>query len=384
MSRLSRDSWLALFLMLVLTAVTLLSVYQETQASLREAPLSSQSNQPDGAKALKLYLDEVGYITQNPTQNRFELASAIDVLFILAPQTNISPGEWREIESWVEAGGTLILAGADGGTNAALDHFDFRLRYLGSDEVSVIPQTPFMVSPTLPELPELTTVYALQSDRDDFVTHLATKENGRPVIVSWQQGNGRVILSATPDPFSNEGLQQPGNLERVLNLINAAEAPEIIFFDEWHHGLRGEEVAVTAGNWLQRTPAGRALLYTAVIVFLGLVLKGRLFGRPVPMPQDLTRRAPLEYISGIANLSRRAGHRQAVLQDYHHRLKRDLGFRYRLDPTLPDEEFVHRLAEYDTAVDKQELLSLLSRLKTTTSEHEMVQAAAQATQYGEN
>ena len=71
-------------------------------------------------------------------------------------------------------------------------------------------------------------------------------------------------------------------------------------------------------------------------------------------------------------------HRTAVLQDYHHRLKRELGFRYRLNPTLPDAEFVARLVEYDTAVDPQELLVLLNNLQTARSEQEMVQATAAA------
>ncbi len=160
------------------------------------------------------------------------------------------------------------------------------------------------------------------------------------------------------------------NAAWVLALLNAAGEPQVIFFDEWHHGVRGA-VAVTAG--------GRALLYAALVLFVGLVLQGCIFGRPLPLPQTLTRRAPLEYISGIANLSRRAGHRTAVLQDYHLRLKRDLGFRYRLNPTLPDAEFVARLAEFDTAVDPQALLALLHQLQTARTEHEMVQAAAAAT-----
>jgi hypothetical protein len=299
---------------------------------------------------------------------------------MLSPQTAVLPVEWRVIEGWVEEGGTLIIAGDDFMANQALDHFGFRLSYAGEEAAAVFPQTPLMSAPPLPPDAVLATTYALQSGRDDFVTHFAT-QNGRPVVVSWPQGDGRIIVSAAPLPFSNQGLQTPANAAWVLALLSSAGTPQHFFFDEWHHGLRGNVAAVTAGNWLQRTPGGRALLYAALVLFVGLVLQGRIFGRPLPMPHTRTRRAPLEYITGIANLNRRAGHRTAVLQDYHQRLKRELGFRYRLNPTLPDAEFVARLAEYDTGVDPQELLTLLHNLQSARSEHEMVQAAAAVVDY---
>lgn len=378
MRRLSRDSWLALLLIVLFTAVTALAILQETRANQQAPPLASFSSQPDGARALWLYLEQMGVAVRNPTLDDFTISSAYDVLLLLAPQTAVTPPEWRVIEGWVEQGGTLILVGDDFFTNQALDYFGFRLSYTGDEATAVFPQTPLLTTPPLPADAALTTTYALQSSRDDYVTHYATAD-GRPVVVSWAQGDGRIIVSANPTPFTNAGLSAANNAAWVLALLNAAGAPQVVFFDEWHHGVRGGAVAVTAGNWLQRTPGGRALLYAVLVLFVGLVLQGRIFGRPLPLPQTLTRRAPLEYISGIANLSRRAGHRTAVLQDYHLRLKRDLGFRYRLNPTLPDAEFVARLAEFDTAVDPQALLTLLHQLQTARTEHEMVQAAAAAT-----
>ena len=145
-----------------------------------------------------------------------------------------------------------------------------------------------------------------------------------------------------------------------------------------------QEAEIAANNWLQRTPAGRAILFVAAVIFIGLVLRGRAFGRPVPLAKDISRRAPLEYISGIANLSRRAGHRTAVLQDYRDRLKRELGHRYRLNPTLPDVEFVARLAEYNPNLDATALLKLLQRLsQPNVSESEMIELAAEAAKFGE-
>jgi hypothetical protein len=98
----------------------------------------------------------------------------------------------------------------------------------------------------------------------------------------------------------------------------------------------------------------------------------------VPLPGEITRRAPLEYISAIANLGRRAGHRRAVLQQYRQRLKRHLGQRYRLDPTLRDPEYVTRLAEYNPGLDAEALRRLLARLqRPNVNESEMIQLAAE-------
>jgi hypothetical protein len=118
------------------------------------------------------------------------------------------------------------------------------------------------------------------------------------------------------------------------------------------------------------------------VIFIGLVLRGRHFGRPVPLSKDISRRPPLEYITGIANLSRRAGHRTAVLQHYHDHLKRDLGQRYRLNPSLPDDEFINQLAAYQPNLDTDTLRQLLQKLsRTKVSEAEMVQIVREATSF---
>jgi hypothetical protein len=84
-------------------------------------------------------------------------------------------------------------------------------------------------------------------------------------------------------------------------------------------------------------------------------------------------------VTGIANLSRRAAHRSAVMLHYHQQIKRKLGQRYRLDPGMDDREYVEALAGYNRSLDKDALLSLLNRLKRKNiSEAEMVHLAAEA------
>jgi hypothetical protein len=116
----------------------------------------------------------------------------------------------------------------------------------------------------------------------------------------------------------------------------------------------------------------------AGVIFVALVLKGRRFGRPVPLAKDTARRAPLEYITAIANLKRRAGHRTAVLKQYHYWLKRNLGRRYRLSPILPDEEYLAHLVRLNPNLDIAALRTLLARLnRLQASESDITQLAAE-------
>lgn len=383
MRRLSRDAWLALGLFLLLTIFTTITVVQQAQASLQDPPLASYSSQPQGSRALWLYLESQNMKLTDTVGTSFAVPTGVNLALVLEPTVEFTPGEWELLHRWVEDGGTLFIAGTGPVTINLADQLEINFGLVPSTEAAVSNQTPHLQTPPLATLENASTPFFLRPNRDDFVTLLAN-QNGNPTAVAFAEGNGRVILTTLTEPFSNEGLQNEGNAELVLNLLNGAPDVRGIWFNEWHHGIRPQaEDALTASNWLQRTPVGRALLLVLIVVFTGLVLRGRHFGRPVPLREDIVRRAPLEYISGIANLSRRAGHRTAVLQHYHDQLKRELGARYRLNPSLPDEEFINQLASYQPNLDTDALRQTLRQLsKTNVSESEMVQIVREATTFG--
>jgi hypothetical protein len=65
---------------------------------------------------------------------------------------------------------------------------------------------------------------------------------------------------------------------------------------------------VTVNQLLFSTAAGRAVLYTAVVAFVYLLLSGLRLGPPVrPRPPTETRRTMYEHVQMLANLYRRAG-----------------------------------------------------------------------------
>jgi hypothetical protein len=379
MKRLSRDSWLAIALFLLLLLITIIAAIQQTKKE-QAPPLASFSSAPNGARALRLWLKDLDYSVSDEVFSTFRLPEDAGLALILEPFVGITPDEWQTIDAWVEEGGTLVLAGDEFSTALAARHYQFDLAYLDPPTTTVIAQTPLLASPPTNPAKAQPRAY-FKTNRHDFVTHLAVE--GQPVLVSFEREAGRVILSAAAFPFSNAGLKEEGNPALVLNLISTANQSGVIWFDEWHHGLRaGRTEIVGPGNWLRYTPTGRSLLYTAAVIFVALLLRGQRFGRPVPLPKDTARRAPLEYITAIANLGRRAGHRAAVLRQYHHWLKRGLGQRYRLNPTLPDKEYLEQLAQFNPNLDIPALRNLLGQLqRRNVSESDMIQLAVEVAKW---
>lgn len=382
MRRLGRDSLISLGLVALLAALTVLAAVQRPAGDKALPPLASFSAQPNGAKALRLWLGELGYRVDERTQTAFRPPDDAAVALVLEPLYPVTADEGAALEQWVEAGGLLTAAGDGPAMASLLRRFNFRLAVLDAEaDAPALPQTPLWTSPSLAAA-EPRARYYLQNERADFVTHLAV--DGRPVVVSFEQGEGRVILASSARPFSNAGLRSPGNAALALNVISAAGRPGAVWFDEWHHGLRAlaEEQIAGPGQWLRRTRAGQSVLLFAGLLFAALALRGRRLGPPLPWLAGVNRRAPLEYLTAVAQLGRRAGHRRAVLRQYRHWLKRSLGQRYRLDPTLADDEYVARLAGYNPAMDASSLRSLLARLEQPDpSEADLVALAAEAARW---
>ncbi len=381
---LSRDSWLAVGLIVLFAVVGTLAAVQQTQEQA-PPPLASFSDAPNGTLALSEWLDALDYTVADTTLDTFALSPDWDLIFMLEPYPGIVDDQWEALDDWIDAGGTLVLAGDSSGTFLAANHFGFTLSFLGGQALTTTLSSPLFSSPPLTGPVHMRTRAFWQTERTDFATHVTAVS--RPIVVSWEQGNGRVILSAAPFPFTNAGLKEAGNPELVLNLA-AAGGGRVVWFDEWHHGVRANAAQASVNgplNWLRYTAAGRSIMLAAAIIFMALVLNGRRFGRPLPLPQNRTRRAPIEHITAIANLNRRAGHRTAVLQKYRHWLKRDLGRRYRLNPILPDDEYVRQIAEYNPNLDKTALHRLLADLnQSDVSESRMVELAAEVAKWLKN
>lgn len=362
-------------LVILLLLITAIAAVQQAGAETRPA-LSAASNDPNGARALRLWLEELGYPVSDQVSATFAPPPETRLILMLEPVTAVTDAEWAVLDEWVEGGGTLLLAGSSFAAFTAMGHYDVSPAFQA--ELPVEPAVPLFNSPPL-DAPVTTGVY-LRVNRPDYAPLLVS--GGRPVAITWEQGDGQVIVTSMTGLFSNVGLKREGAPALTLNLISAAE-PGLVWFNEWHHGRRPTEATLIGPtDWLQYTPPGRAVLYVCLILFIFLLLRGRRFGRPIPPPGAAARRTPLEYIAAIANLNRRAGHRTAVLNHYRQRLKRDLGWRYHLDPNLPDADYVRQLARYRPELDTAALADLLQRLgRSRVSERELVMLVGEAVEW---
>ncbi len=376
--KLTRDNWLVIGLVVLLLLLTLAAALQRN--NLQTIPYLSTSSAQDGTLALKMWVQKLGYRVLDDTSSVYQPPADANVIFIIQPIYDISNNEFDQLDAWVKKGGMLILAGDQPYISSALSRYDFSLSFLNSTPDSLPAETPLLTSPDFTSPASVKADLYLDSTKSNFVTLLAS--DGHPLIVSFDEGLGRVILSSTVYPFSNLGLKDNANATLVLNLIALAKSRDAAWFDDWHHGLQTDTAIIGPDQWLRSTPIGHSLIFVVGIIFIALLLAGRGFGRPVPLPNELKRRGPLEHVTAIANLNRKAGHRSAALQQYRARLKRHLGRRYRLDPSLPDAVYVDALKQYNPALDHSALLNLLNGLsKKNVSETEMVELASDASEW---
>lgn len=371
----SRDVWLGLFFLGLLFVLTYFSVRQELQQTQDAIPYLQTSYGPIGTRALSLWLETQDYQLEEGIKQRFTVSNQTDIILMLEPTLSATEQEWGQLNSWVEQGGTLIVAGEGFVSLLAFEQYDIQLETQAQLLTDFSQTSPLIVSDQSPISANVNSY--LQTDRADWVVHVASGD--KPIVASFAQGRGRVFVMSTAYPFSNSGLKEAGNALFVASVLQTANGKQV-WFDDWHHGIRSSSAYANGpGVWLRETAVGQSFLFIAILIFIWLLLQGRAFGRPVPLPAEVNKRTPLEYITAIANVNRRAGNQTTVLQDTHQRLKRHLGLRYRLSPALPDEEFIKQLKTYRLNLDTDEIEVLLQNLKKKpTNEAQLVQLVAQA------
>lgn len=359
-----------------LVALAILGIIGVLFAPPADAPaLSIRSTKPDGAMALLEWLRASGYETQELTSLDKQLTS-LDVLFIMQPIFDYDQADHQHLKDWVQEGGTLIVVGSPFSLNLLLGDYDARLEYGWDDTPALSPAAPTLINPPF-DSATVFGAYPIRSERDDMIPYVFNQAG--PVLVSLTEGAGQVWISGALRPFSNLGLRDPGNARLVANLLAGLPKTAVIGFDEVVHGFGEEDVPQTFAAWLFRTPPGWGILtgVTLTMVFLGL--RGRRFGRAIPLPDDRLRRESVEYIQAMGTLFRRSGQRNAVLKHYHDQLRRRLTERYALDPNV---DLVAAVAARDTHIDVMKLRHMMSQLqRQTVSEAELVKITSEVDEF---
>ena len=384
--RFSRDLVLFLFLFALLIGLAVVSSVQRAQSDREnrqaQIPYSTHSADANGTLALHNWLQAAGFRARRIENQAFGIDSDVRVLVLFEPRVTLDDEHTRAITQWVERGNTLVVAEEFSARSDRLHRaLNIKLNFLDRSARQAALEQPLQ-GKLRGEKIQVDTRMALVVDRNDAVAYLSAE--GKPLLVAFPQGKGRVWWTSSPDLFNNENLERETNAALVMAMFGGVPRGSVIAFDEYHLGLTA---LVNAGShsvqeWLYTTRGGWAILYALLLGLVYLFLNGRRFGRAVPLPKDIERRNPAEYVTSMANLYRRAGKRGLAARHYRRRLKRVLGKLYLINPDLPDVAFVDELARYREDVNREELLQLLRTLeREKTDERTLVKLANQTIRY---
>jgi hypothetical protein len=275
---------------------------------------TSYSSAPFGLRALYLALGQLGYETR---RLRAPLVSAAlperGTLVVADPApAPVSEREWKDLQSWVRRGNTLVLAGEG----------EMLLFGPSGTDADELPEAPVSYAhPTQPgHFTSGVRALAIRSDRrlelgggapirgrrggnrdeDEELPWFATPgaadmdealaaavevigDESGAVVGYARLGAGRLIMLASAWPLSNQGIGRADNFRLVLNLIGARGGP--VVFDEYHHGYR-DQLA-----WgLLPLPLKLALSQLVLGLLVAAYARGRRLGPVVPLEPSSRQR----------------------------------------------------------------------------------------------
>lgn len=256
---------------------------------------SSYSTQPDGAMGLYAWADSAG-----PGSGRLQdlaLDSAPTTLIVLQPETQLDAAARDAFDGVASRGGTLVVAG---------DSFPWLLyvRNLGVTVEPVASRASSASSVDGLDLP-VASRYRLRADNAQA---LLTGADGSIVVLRMPYKEGALVVIASPNLLTNDGLRDDATARFVFREIVAPSSGHVLSFDEVHHSFAPPGTGPIGINQLLfSTAPGRAVMYVALLVFAFVGLSGRRLGPALPAPSPAeTPRTMYEHVQMLANLYRRA------------------------------------------------------------------------------
>jgi hypothetical protein len=384
LSRIFARNNLPLLALGVLAALLLIVSALRTRPA-QPPPFDLDSSTETGLRGLDLWLQELGYEVRRTGGLQFRLPQDADLLFVYPNQLSYTAAEADALREWVAEGRTLVLVGPQP-EDAELERV-FGVRSKEREGFDLIQRQP------QPLVPEGGSEYWLEWNIDGGVLDLEDAPAAVPMLAIGddvtaavqQVGSGVVWHLASGSAFTNAGLAEQDQGDLLPPLLRRVPAGGVVAFDTYHQfGLSrvGEQI-LTLQDWLYRTPTGWATLFTVLVGGAFLVLQGRRLGPPVVSRAERRKREAAEYVEAMASLARRAHLRNDVARYQQQRLKRGLSRRRPLDPDLPDELFLQRLAYSEPPLSSQqqaEVGDVLAALSRGPGEQQLVALAARIDQ----
>jgi hypothetical protein len=206
------------------------------------------------------------------------------------------------------------------------------------DNVAIAPSPDTEPTPPSKQNGDTTNAPTLPAWLKGPLLHLANDDGA--IAVEMPYGNGRIFHIADPFIVANGGLLSADNVQFA---VNAVGSPDLIAFDEYHHGFGSGQNKMV--EYFSGTPVVAIFLQIGAIVVLGFYSQSRRFARPVPEPEP-DRLSKLEYVSAMAELQRRTRAYDLALENIYTDFRRRAARLFGIDLPIKDpDEFANLIAD---------------------------------------
>ena len=260
----------------------------------------TDSDAPNGASALPQLAQALGHPVTTLDAS-FQPDLGMGVMFVLSPTVGFSAEEARRLSDYIRGGGVVVYGAEQGDPQLDFALKVSRVRGFAAGKATS----------TGPALAGVTTVSGgdtagpLETLSDQVV--LLRTLNGAPIAFEQFVGRGRLVALTDPLPLCNDYLERADNWRLAADLISLAPPSAAIAFDEYHHGVAGQGSPLTG---FLSTSWGVATAWAVLVVFFGLLLRGRAFGPRIALPGG-GHRSSAEYVTAVGDLL----HRSAASED---------------------------------------------------------------------
>ena len=307
-----------------------------------------------------------------------------DALFLHNLNKAPTETEVKDIQNFVDTGGTLIVAGDDPVLDGLFSVYGLKLREVPErrEFSRRIADEPFFSQHPIDEIRVRTNFVLEPMERE--VAALYGTEDGA-TIVTRRHGEGRVFLIVSAYLFHKNGLQyDESNAMLLYNLMSTLPRNARIGLAEKRYYTAETRPPNPFTALMFGTRGGLATVYICITLFVFLVLRGRRFGKPLDV-QERNRRLSSEYVHAMTALYQKGSTRPEILKHIRDTFRSDLGNRWRVNPNVDTPTFLEEL-EHRGAVDAdKELTHLVTDLEPSgdISEAQLLDLAKRVDTYRE-
>ena len=285
-----------------------------------------------------------------------------DALFLQGLNKAPTETEVKDIQDFVNTGGTLIVAGDDRVLDGLFEGYGLKVRELPENQEFShrIADEPFFSQHPVDEI-RVRTNFVLEPLGREVAALYGTEDGA--VVVTLRHGAGRVFLIASAYLFHKNGLRyDEGNATLLYNLMSMLPRNARIGLAEKRYYTAETRPPNPFAALVFGTRGGLGAVYICSILFVFLMLRGRRFGKPLDV-QEKSRRLSAEYVHAMTDLYQKGNTRPEILRHIRDTFRTDLGNRWRVNPNLDTPTFLEELARRGAMDADEELTHLVTDLE---------------------